>query len=390
MYPLDVLSAFAICGAGSLVSAALLRPSLAHDEASSEALRASRTAFATIGVGLVQVVAMEAPHPLWSQAAMSVGGVAGVAMIGWALAALGGLRVSRPAMWFAVSIAVAAMIAAWPLGTRGMTYYCALGLVAASTLITWMGRRIVLRPRDVHERLLGVTVLLMLISSWLRASFLLSWNGPFEPHLLYVPPALVAPFTLTYGVLPVLFTMLLVNVIGARMHARLHQRAMTDQLTGALSRHALAEGAATLMSRLGESHARLAVIMVDLDHFKQVNDRHGHAGGDAVLRHASQVLQSQLRGDSLLARYGGEEFVALVPVQDLPVARRVAERMRQGLEAAGWPEVLPGLATLTASLGVAVLAADESLEHALARADEALYRAKHGGRNQVQVGLVAA
>ena len=132
------------------------------------------------------------------------------------------------------------------------------------------------------------------------------------------------------------------------------------------------------------------MIMVDFDHFKQINDQHGHAGGDAVLRHAVQVLQAQLRGDALLARYGGEEFVALAPVSDLPVARRVAERMRQALEEITWPDVLPGLIKVTASLGVTLLARDESLEHALARADEALYRAKNGGRNQVQVGLAAA
>ena len=109
-----------------------------------------------------------------------------------------------------------------------------------------------------------------------------------------------------------------------------------------------------------------------------------------MLRQAAQVLQTHLRGDALLVRYGGEEFVALVPVPDLPAARRVAERMRQGLEATPWPDVLTGLLAVTASLGVTLLASDESLEHALARADEALYRAKNGGRNQVQVGLAAA
>jgi diguanylate cyclase len=102
------------------------------------------------------------------------------------------------------------------------------------------------------------------------------------------------------------------------------------------------------------------------------------------------VLQVQLRGDARLVRYGGEEFVALAPVWDLHSARRVAERMRTGLEQTSWTDVLPGLVTVTASLGVTLLDSDESLEHALARADEALYRAKNGGRNQVQVALAAA
>ena len=113
-------------------------------------------------------------------------------------------------------------------------------------------------------------------------------------------------------------------------------------------------------------------------------------GGDAVLRHVAQLLRDQLRGNALLARYGGEEFIALVPVQDLPVARRVAERLRQAVEGAMWTAVLPELGPVTASFGVTRLADDESLESALARADEALYRAKNAGRNQVQMGLSAA
>lgn len=390
MYQPDVLSAFAICGAASLVSAGLLRPSMACDAIDADALRLCRAAFALIGAGLVQVVALPAPHPLWSQAAMAVGSVAGVTMIGWALAALGGERRSPSAMWLAVAVAVAAMMAALPLGTPGLNGYCAFGLALSSTLATWLGHRVVLRPHDTHERLLGATMLLMLVSSWLRASYLVTWNGPFEPHLLYMPPIAAAPFALMYGVLPIVFTMLLVNVIGARLTSRLHARAMTDHLTGALSRHALVEGAGQLIERLQQVNSRLAVVMVDLDHFKQINDHHGHSCGDTVLRHAAELLQTQLRADALLARFGGEEFVALVPVQSLPVARRVAERMRQALEQADWSDTVAGLAKVTASLGVAVLEPGEPLERALKRADDALYRAKHNGRNQVQMGLIAA
>ncbi|HEX7442203.1 MAG TPA: GGDEF domain-containing protein [Caldimonas sp.] len=390
MLQLDVLSSFAICGAGALVGAAMLRPSLTHDAACAEALRICRGGYAVIGVGLVQPVALEAPLPLWSQATMAFGSIGGVVMIGWALAALAGDRASRSAMSVTLAAVFAVVLAALPAGTRGMTVVCTLGLAAASSLLAWLGRRLLLRPRDMHERLISVTIAIMVLSSALRASYLQTWSGPYESHLLHVPPMMLTPFTLLYGVLPVVFAMLLHNVINARMLARLHQRAMTDHLTGSLSRHALADGASTLIARARQGDGRLAVIMVDLDHFKLINDQHGHAGGDAVLRHAAHVLQSQLRADALLARYGGEEFVALAHVSDLPVARRVAERMRQGLEKTTWPDVLPGLVKVTASFGVTLLASDESLEHALARADEALYRAKDGGRNQVQVGLAAA
>lgn len=151
---------------------------------------------------------------------------------------------------------------------------------------------------------------------------------------MYMPPMMVTPFILLYGVLPVVFVMLLHDVINARLQARLHQRAMTDQLTGALSRHALADAAATLIAHARRGDGGLAVIMLDFDHFKQINDQHGHAGGDAVLQNAVQLLQTQVRGEALLARYGGEEFVVLAPVASLPAARRVGERLRQTIEEA--------------------------------------------------------
>ena len=390
MQQLDVLSSLAICGAGALVGAAMLRPSLTQDAASAEALRTCRIGFALIGVGLLQTVAQEVPLPLWSQATGAFGAIGGLIMIGWALAALAGAHTPRSAMWFTLAAVMVMVLAALPAGTQGMNVVCALGLAAGSLLTAWLGRRLLWRPRDMHERLVGVTIVVMVLSSALRATYLLTWNGPFESHLMYVPSMMVTPFTLLYGVLPVVFAMLLHNVSNARMLARLHQRAMTDHLTGALSRHALAEGATTLIAHARKCDGGLAVIMVDFDHYKQSNDQHGHAGGDSVLRHAVQVLQAQLRGEALLARYGGEEFVVLAPVSDLPVARRVAERMRRALEETTWPDVVPGLIKVTASLGVTLLARDEALEHALARADEALYRAKNGGRNQVQTGLSAA
>jgi diguanylate cyclase (GGDEF)-like protein len=390
MLPLDVLSSFAICGAGALVGAALLRPSLAHDESSAEVLRISRGAYALIGVGLTQLVLQPLPLPPWSQASGAYATVGGLATMAWALAALSGRIVSRALLWPTLAGLLLVLLALLPMGTRGLTWFVTWGVAAASLLVLGLGHRLVWRPRDLNERLAGIVMLLTAGTSALRASYLFTWNGPYESHLLHMPPPLVVPFALMYGVLPILFAMLLLNVLNARLQARLHQRAMTDALTGALSRLALAEGAAALIERLRASGQRLAVVMVDLDHFKQVNDRFGHTSGDAVLRQAAERLLAQLRPEALLARYGGEEFVALVPVDDLPVARRVAERLRTALGETPWDALVPGLQAVTASLGVTLLEPGETLERALARADEALYRAKNGGRNQVQVGLAAA
>jgi diguanylate cyclase (GGDEF)-like protein len=390
MYPIDVLSSYAICGAGALVGAAILRPSLAMHASEADALRLCRKGFALIGVGLLQPVMQDGPLPLWSLAAGSLGTVGGMVVMGWALAALAGERAARSTMWLALTAVLALGLAAIPAGVKGLTLFVTLGMAAATGLVAWKSRRMLMRPRNLHERLISVTVATMVASSMLRASYLLTWDGPFQIHLLHVPPTMTTPFALLYGVMSVVFATLINNVISARLQARLHQRAVTDHLTGALSRHALAEGAATLLASDRDGHSRLAVIMVDLDHFKRINDEHGHASGDAVLRHATKSMQAQLRPEALLVRYGGEEFVALVPVSDLPCARQVAERMRQGLQGLVWSDVVPGLQQVTASVGVTLLAGDESLERALARADDALYRAKNGGRNQVQTGLAAA
>jgi len=195
---------------------------------------------------------------------------------------------------------------------------------------------------------------------------------------------------LLYGVLPMVFALLFMNVVNARLRARLQRRVMTDHLTGAMSREALTESAGALVAELRQAQRELAVVMIDLDHFKSINDRHGHAAGDAVLRRATTILRQQLRTDALLARYGGEEFLALLPVHDLPAARRVAERMRVALAEAPWPTLADAGLRVTASFGVALLGPDETLQQAVVRADEAMYRAKAGGRNQVQAALMVA
>jgi diguanylate cyclase (GGDEF)-like protein len=390
MVPLDVLSSYAICGAGALTGAALVRASMAQDALTAHALRLTRGGLGVLGVALLQPLLAERPLPLWSQVSMTAGCLAAVLILSWAMAALAGVRASRLTMWASLAGAVAVALAAVPLGTRGTTWVCAWGLALLATLMVWMARRIVLRPRDRHERLFGALLALTLPTYWLRASYTLSWSGPYEDHLLYVPVALQTPYALMYGVLPILVLLLISNMLNARLQRRLHERAMTDHLTGALSRHALAEGAGPLITASRAHQGGLAVIMIDIDHFKRVNDEHGHAAGDRVLQHVAHLLRTQLRDEALLARYGGEEFVALVPVNDLVIARRVAERLRQVLLDEPWPELVGGLDRLTASAGLTLLDGGESFERALARADEALYRAKNAGRNQVQVALAAA
>jgi diguanylate cyclase (GGDEF)-like protein len=165
---------------------------------------------------------------------------------------------------------------------------------------------------------------------------------------------------------------------------------MTDELTGAMTRRALRELAPALIEQQQVQRRDVAVLMLDLDRFKDINDTHGHPMGDAVLRFAAHVLQRHMRVDTLLARYGGEEFVAVVPVEDLPTARRVAERLRHAVESAPWRDELRLNSGVTVSVGVAMVGPAEPLDTALQRADEAMYRAKRDGRNQCQVALARA
>jgi diguanylate cyclase (GGDEF)-like protein len=183
---------------------------------------------------------------------------------------------------------------------------------------------------------------------------------------------------------------LMLTLVNSRLRHQLRQRAITDELTGTMTRRALSEMAPALVEQQQANHREVAVLMLDLDRFKAINDTYGHVKGDAVLRMAAGVLQTHARVDTLLARYGGEEFIAVVPVDDLPAARRVAERLRLAIEGADWVSTMGLASGVTVSVGVAMVSPAESLDAALQRADEALYRAKRDGRNQCQIGLAVA
>jgi diguanylate cyclase (GGDEF)-like protein len=167
------------------------------------------------------------------------------------------------------------------------------------------------------------------------------------------------------------------------MNEQLRRLAVTDPLTGTMNRRALFE----LMKREMERHLRhghaLAVVLFDVDHFKDVNDRYGHNSGDAVLRHVATVTAHMVRSTDALARYGGEEFVIVAPETDAARALQLAERIREALQSS-YVTVEDRQLAVTASFGVATLCAgDGEPEQILARADRALYAAKVGGRNQV-------
>ena len=162
-------------------------------------------------------------------------------------------------------------------------------------------------------------------------------------------------------------------------------RANSDPLTGLRNRRSAVEMGQILFDGHGRSGRPLSVLMLDLDHFKQVNDRYGHAGGDAVLQRVAQVLDEERRKGDLLARIGGEEFLFLLADTPREAAGIFAERLRQRIECEAIC-VQPGAAPIgiTCSIGIDGIREDDTcLENAIERADRALYRAKHAGRNRV-------
>ncbi len=162
----------------------------------------------------------------------------------------------------------------------------------------------------------------------------------------------------------------------ARMVARLAELTVTDELTGVANRRRLIQVLEEEVKRSARTGHMFGLLMIDLDRFKLVNDRHGHQAGDAVLKRCAGEFQRNVRSTDLVARYGGEEFCAVLPETSTAGARRVAEKLREIIQALGEP--VP-----TISVGVTFWQPRSSADDMLRQADEALYDAKRAGRNRV-------
>jgi len=158
--------------------------------------------------------------------------------------------------------------------------------------------------------------------------------------------------------------------------------ARIDSLTGLANRRAFEEVLASEISRAQRFEHQLAIVLLDLDRFKEINDSFGHAAGDVMLRSVSHLLTSLARQGDTVARWGGEEFVAVLPETDLPGARRFAERLRRTIEAHPVGEM-----RTSASCGIATMLPEDTVEALLGAADQALYQAKANGRNRTESAI---
>jgi diguanylate cyclase (GGDEF)-like protein/PAS domain S-box-containing protein len=170
-----------------------------------------------------------------------------------------------------------------------------------------------------------------------------------------------------------------------KLHVALKEQADRDSLTGLLNRRAFHELASKMIQTGYRRKERIAILMIDLDHFKRVNDRYGHAEGDHVLRRVAETLKATARESDIVARHGGEEFVVAIPGADEAESLVAAERLRAAIAA-----IADAKGGTTASIGVSTSRPEpqerdvtQILEEMLEDADQALYAAKRGGRNQV-------
>ena len=167
------------------------------------------------------------------------------------------------------------------------------------------------------------------------------------------------------------------------MMRQLEDLAATDELTGLYNRRHFLKRAETELKRLRKGH-QSGLALIDLDHFKRVNDQHGHAAGDRVLQSFAEVAQACLRDGDILARYGGEEFVLLLPNTDADQFSACCERLREAFADVHAVQNEQPYGPLSLSVGLTLLNEGDDLDESLARADEALYRAKHAGRNRCE------
>jgi diguanylate cyclase (GGDEF)-like protein len=198
------------------------------------------------------------------------------------------------------------------------------------------------------------------------------------------PGHLFTPEQITFGSLFAQLAALILD--NAQLRENLHQQAIRDPLTGLFNRRYLEATLVRETLRATRNQQPLGIIMLDIDHFKRINDSFGHAAGDLLLSELARFLQRQIRGEDIACRYGGEEFTLILPNASLEVTHQRAERLRAEVQHLRLEFDRHPLGPVTLSLGVAVFPQPGlSIDAIVHAADEAMYAAKRAGRNRVCV-----
>lgn len=222
---------------------------------------------------------------------------------------------------------------------------------------------------------LGTTFLLRGLIIWL-----------FQPRInVFAPSSLQTTYFLITCLTIVLLTSGFGTMVMQRLVAELRQSATTDFLTGTLNRRAALQRLQAEVARYRRTGIPFSILLLDIDHFKAINDLHGHQAGDVVLVQLARILANQLRSDDMLCRWGGEEFLIMLSAQNANTAQQAAERLRQRVMQEVY-HVNAHIVRCTASIGVTAIGhRKQELDAVIAGADQALYQAKQAGRNRVEI-----
>jgi diguanylate cyclase (GGDEF)-like protein len=252
-----------------------------------------------------------------------------------------------------------------------------ISLVVAAEL-----RRI---PRaSVADRFLFWLMLLIAANFVLRTLLVVAAHGTFVSYADFYGSTYWTTALLSHALLSLMLALTLLTTAALDTVTALRADSLTDPLSGLLNRRGFEERCAGLLDRCARLGFPVSLILADLDHFKTINDAHGHDTGDRVITAFAARLRQAAGARGVAGRLGGEEFAVLLPLADLASAQIFAEAVRQAF-AAETIDGLPAATRVTASFGVAARSAAELLAPLLRRADEALYKAKQSGRDSVRL-----
>lgn len=234
------------------------------------------------------------------------------------------------------------------------------------------------------ERILIVLSVLSGLNFVARTLLVMAWYGPYTDYDGFYSSVYWTTALLSHAVLSLLIALSLFTAEALDLLRTLRSESLTDPLSGLLNRRGFEAKAAAMLEMCSPSSLPVSLVVADLDRFKALNDRHGHAAGDRVIAEFATRLRSAAGTRAIAGRLGGEEFAVLLPMADPAAARLLAEAVRT-VFSAGPIAGLPSNIRVTASFGIATRSGLESLAELSARADEALYHAKRGGRDGVRV-----
>jgi diguanylate cyclase (GGDEF)-like protein len=268
---------------------------------------------------------------------------------------------------------------------RVRVYIASAALGAYLLLLAWPLRHALQRGGSSAQRVMLLVLLGAMLGWCARLGELFSQPSVAAGLLVYSPAN--AAQMIYSAVEPVLASIGFLLMYNERAQAELHRLARTDPLTGTLNRLALDEEAGRLFHQSGSHGTPLTVLMIDVDHFKRINDEFGHATGDRVLAALAAGIAVMVRPPVVLGRMGGEEFLALLPGIGMAEAMTLAEQMCAAV-ATLRPVPDDGMPGITISAGIAMRQPDDADVHGLIRrADRALYDAKRAGRNRVVAAI---